>query len=70
MRPWLGERTLERLNGLVSTESGKPVRFVPPRKKDTYYEIRVYETGEVETRPDNWHDYFNALAWTLASRQI
>ncbi len=68
MRPWLGERTVERLNGLVSTESGKPVRFVPPRKKDTYYEIRVYETGEVETRPDNWHDYFNALAWLAFPR--
>ena len=68
MRPWLGERTLERLNDLVSTESGKPVRFVPPREKDTYYEIRVYETGEVETRPDNWHDYFNALAWLAFPR--
>ena len=68
MRPWLGERTLERLNGLVSTESGKPVHFVPPRKKDTYYEIRVYESGEVETRPDNWHDYFNALAWLAFPR--
>lgn len=63
MRPWLGGRTLERLNGLVSTESGKPVQFVPPRKKHAYYEIKVYETGEVETRPENWHDYFNALAW-------
>jgi len=68
VRPWLGERTLERLNDLVSTESGKPVRFVPPREKDTYYEIRVYETGEVETRPDNWHDYFNALAWLAFPR--
>ena len=68
MRPWLGERTLERLNDLVSTESGKPVRFVPPREKDTYYEIRVYETGEVETRPENWHDYFNALAWLAFPR--
>jgi hypothetical protein len=19
--------------------------------------------GEVETRPDNWHDFFNALVW-------
>jgi len=68
VRPWLGERTLERLNDLVSTESGKPVRFVPPREKDTYYEIRVYETGEVETRPENWHDYFNALAWLAFPR--
>ena len=68
MRPWLGERTLDRRNGLVRTESGKPVVFVPPGKKDTYYEIKVYATGEVETRPDNWHDYFNALAWLAFPR--
>ena len=47
----------------MRTESGKPVCFVPPGKKNAYYEIKVYETGEVETRPDNRHDYFNALAW-------
>ncbi|HJV10204.1 MAG TPA: DUF3025 domain-containing protein [Burkholderiales bacterium] len=68
MRPWLGERRLERLNGLARTESGKPVCFVPPGKKDRYYEIKVYETGEVETRRDNWHDYFNALAWLAFPR--
>jgi hypothetical protein len=27
------------------------------------YECRIWETGEVETRPDNWHDFFNALVW-------
>jgi hypothetical protein len=27
------------------------------------YESRVRETGEVETRPGNWHDFFNALVW-------
>ena len=68
MRPWLGERRLESLNGLARTESGKPVCFTPPGKKDAYYEIKVYETGEVETRPDNLHDYFNALAWLAFPR--
>ena len=24
---------------------------------------RIWERGEVETRPDNWHDFFNALVW-------
>ena len=71
-RPWLGhERSLERLNALaekqgLKTESGRPVRFVQPGDKDAYYEIKVYETGRVETRPESLHDYFNALAW-LAS---
>jgi Protein of unknown function (DUF3025) len=47
----------------MRTESGRPVRFVPPGDKDAYYEIKVYETGRVETRPESLHDYFNALAW-------
>lgn len=69
MRPWLApERSLECLNALaekqgLKTESGRPVRFVQPGEKDAYYEIKVYETGRVETRPESLHDYFNALAW-------
>lgn len=27
------------------------------------YECRIWESGAVETRPDNWHDWFNALVW-------
>ena len=44
------------------------MRFVPPGTKDAYYEIKVYETGGVETRPDNLHDFFNALAWLAFPR--
>lgn len=47
----------------IRTESGIPVRFVPPAASDPYYEIHLYETGQVQTRPDNMHDLFNALAW-------
>jgi hypothetical protein len=69
VRPWLApERSLERLNAFaekqgLKTESGRPVRFVQPGEKDAYYEVKVYETGRVETRPESLHDYFNALAW-------
>src|SRR6185503_18023178 len=72
VRPWL-ERTgsapsLELLNSLslernLKSESGKPIRFVPPSSSDPYYEVHVFETGHVQTRPDNRHDLFNALAW-------
>ena len=72
VRPWL-ERigatpTLDLLNFLAAekdlrSESGKPIRFVPPLASDPYYEVQVYETGQVQTRPDNRHDLFNALAW-------
>jgi hypothetical protein len=76
VRPWLaklGEPTLAGLNALAEeaglrTESGRPVRFVPPRPADAYYEIRVFETGCVATRPESRHDLFNALAWLAFPR--
>jgi len=46
---------------------GAPIRFVPPAVSSSefpaQYEVRVFETGEVQTRPHNWHDLFNALVW-------
>ncbi len=71
VRPWL-ERlkdfSLESFNqqaeqSKICTEGGKPIRFVPPSSSDPYYEVHVFETGQVQTRPDNKHDLFNALAW-------
>jgi hypothetical protein len=51
----------------VITARGRPIQFVAPRPpgegERTYYERRIAETGEVETRAENWHDLFNALAW-------
>jgi hypothetical protein len=43
--------------------NGKQVAFVPPQADGLVYECRIWENGEVETRPDNWHDFFNALVW-------
>jgi hypothetical protein len=74
VRPWLerleaaGGASLGALNSLaeethIRTESGRPVRFVTPAPSDPYYEIRVFESGCVQTRPDSRHDLFNALAW-------
>jgi hypothetical protein len=47
----------------IHTANGQRVRFVPPRPDGLVYECRIWESGEVETRPDNWHDFFNALVW-------
>lgn len=44
------------------------MRFITPGAQDAYYEVRVFETGQVETRPDSLHDYFNALAWLAFPR--
>lgn len=77
MRPWLerlGERrSLSRLNELseavdLRTASGLSVRFVPPGAADPYYEVHVFETGRVQTRPESPHDLFNALAWLAFPR--
>ena len=53
------------LAGMVPPESagGAPIRFVRPEAGKGSYEERVFARGEVETRPGNWHDFFNALAW-------
>jgi hypothetical protein len=61
----------DELNALagpsVASGGGAPIRFVPPaapsREFSAQYEVRIFETGEVPTRPDNWHDLFNALVW-------
>ena len=65
----------------ICTSRGTPIRFVmprvdgqssgagqPPDRERRYYEMRIAETGEVETRPENWHDLFNALTWMTYPR--
>lgn len=51
----------------ITTGRGMALRFVAPRdpadRQRRGYELRIAATGEVETRPENWHDLFNALAW-------
>ena len=62
---------LDDLNALATSAtlsgSGAPIRFVPPappsKALEAQYEVRVFRSGEVQTRPDNWHDLFNALVW-------
>jgi hypothetical protein len=60
----------EDLNALahssVVSGGGAAIRFVPPapaKEPAARYEVRIFETGEVQTRPGNWHDLFNALVW-------
>ena len=64
---WPAHDEISALARAVLTSRGKPVRFVRPRehteRERRYYELHIAETGEVETRPENWHDLFNALVW-------
>lgn len=47
----------------IHVPNGQPVRFVTPPADGMVYECRIWENGEVATRQDNWHDFFNALVW-------
>lgn len=48
----------------LQSAGGHAIRFVPSTELgDGAYEHRIYTTGKVSTRPDNWHDLFNALVW-------
>ena len=72
LRPWL-DRLPQAPDALavadlseqfpIHVANGQRIRFVPPRADGLVYECRILESGEVETRPDNWHDFFNALVW-------
>jgi hypothetical protein len=67
---------VDALNELAARESlllaanGEPLVFAAPRAAarglqsvDNRYEARVHREAVIETRPGNWHDVFNALAW-------
>ena len=48
----------------LKSDGGHPVQFVASDQLvDEGYEHRIYTTGSVSTRPDCWHDLFNALVW-------
>lgn len=64
--------SLEQLNELARqaqpqpcNAQGQALRFVAqtPLTASMDYETCIYTSGDVPTRPLNWHDAFNALAW-------
>ena len=71
LRPWFPEGRIPRVVQLndeacrraIVTGSGAPLSFVAPNADVLGYEERAFMQGEVATRPDNFHDLFNALIW-------
>lgn len=68
--------TLEEYNLILQQHSNYPIysatnqliSFVnqDPGGSDNFsrgYEPRIYLQGEVQTRPQNWHDFFNFCCW-------
>ena len=51
----------------ISTGDGRLLRYVEQQLRQSSfedkYELRIYLRGEVQFRPCNWHDLFNALVW-------
>ena len=56
-------------NQIIVTRSGKPVNFVSQQfgkqNREQKYESRIYLSGHIQTRAQNWHDFFNALVWQV-----
>jgi len=68
---------LDELNALARERNarsgdGAAIVFVPAAERGrglaNHYEVRAFRAGEVQTRPDSWHDLFNALAWLAFPR--
>ncbi len=51
----------------VFADLNMPVRPVPQSTQissyEEQYEQRVFLKGELQTRTENWHDFFNAMVW-------
>lgn len=69
---WPTYADLDALARGITTSRGQPICFIAPRERTDrerrYYELHIAATGEIETRPENWHDLFNALAWVTFPR--
>lgn len=63
------QRLLDRQPAPILTHSGRPLKIVPqdarPQQFEAHYAPRLYLTGELQTRTQNWHDFFQFLTWLL-----
>ena len=70
---WPGLKDYQNLlSGLpqaILTENGKPLKIVKqdgkPGHFSDHYAPRIYLTGEIQTRTENWHDFFQFLTWLM-----
>lgn len=61
------QHLLDSLPEPIRLQSGKPLRIVSqdgrPAQFEQHYAPRMYLTGEIQTRRNNWHDFFQYLTW-------
>jgi len=57
----------EETGSPITSAANHPIRFVAqdvkPRCFQEGYEPRIYHRGEVQTRHESWHDFFQVLIW-------
>ena len=60
---------LDELVEPISLHSGKALRIVAqddtPEQFEQHYAPRIYYHGEIQTRTENWHDFFQYLTWFI-----
>ena len=60
---------LDALPQPIKTLAGKTLKVVPqdgkPGHFHEHYAPRIYLTGEIQTRTENWHDFFQFLTWFM-----
>ena len=65
--PTLADFSAEFKNRSIQSHNNIQIQSVAqgaaPEIFDEHYESRIYLKGELQTRLENWHDYFNAMCW-------
>lgn len=63
------QRLLDEWPEPIQTLAGKPIKIVAqdgkPGSFEEHYAPRIYKTGELQTRTENWHDFFQYLTWFM-----
>jgi hypothetical protein len=66
------QQLLDRREPPVRVGTGTRLRIVPQARKagrpEARYEERIFVQGELQVRPDNWHDLLNLMAWLAYPR--
>lgn len=65
--PALEQLSVEFKRKNIESHNGVPIHPVGqggrPESFEDCYESRIYIKGELQTRLENWHDFFNAMCW-------
>ncbi len=63
------QRVLDAWPLPIHTHAGKPLKIAAqagrPDVFEQHYAPRIYMTGEIQTRTENWHDFFQYLSWFM-----